>query len=135
MEEVQPVVPYIHLTLKDNKTFPPSAPLWLINDLLLWLHSLLNLLGGGGGGDSFTSTLVFSPGLQIVLTHREMCHTASVCSTAVTQFRDFFTRTTSAGSKEIQQENQTQWAQLTPHAAPEPQSCSCPCWSATYTTD
>lgn len=66
-------------------------------------------------GASLTSSLFFSPGLQIVLSHREMCHGAAVCSTAVTQFRDFFTRTASAGGSEIQQGNQTRRAPLAPH--------------------
>lgn len=44
-----------------------------------------------------------------------MCHGAAVCSTAVTQFRDFFTTTTSAGSKRTR----TRQARLAEHAAPK----------------
>lgn len=86
--------------LKDRERLPFSrVPLWRINDLLLRLLALLILLGGGG---SLTSILIFTPSLHNVLTHREMCHGAAVCCTAVTQFRHFFTTTTSAGNKKTQ---------------------------------
>ncbi|CAK6978712.1 Hypothetical predicted protein, partial [Scomber scombrus] len=62
-----------------------------------------------------------------VLTHREMCHGATACSTAVTQFRDFFTRTATAGERRNPaSKNQTRWAPLKLHDAPKPQPCSLP---------
>ena len=46
--EVQAAVPYIHLTLKTEECcFSSPAPLWWINDLLLWLLALLISLEGG----------------------------------------------------------------------------------------
>lgn len=79
-------------------------------------------------GASLTSSLFFSPGLQIVLSHREMCHGATVCSTAVTQFRDFFTRAASAG----EQRNPARKADPTGTLLQNPQPGSSPRWSACW---
>jgi len=77
--------------------------------MILWLLALLILEGG----------MQFSPppsppGLQIVLTHREMCHGAAVCSCDPVQGLSF-TRTASAWEQMRSREKKN-----TRHAAPEP---------------
>lgn len=107
--EVQAAMPC--LTLKDRETWPFLPPLFY-GGLMIYCSGFL-LFSSYLEGGQFNKHACFLPRLLIVLTHREMCHGATVCSTAVTQFREFFTRTASAGSREIQQENQTWRPQLT----------------------
>lgn len=98
--------PFTRLTLKDSETLPLlSQPLY--GGLMIYCSDFSLFSSYLEGGQFNKHARFLPPGLQIVLSRREMCHGATVCSTAVTQFRDFFTRSASEGAEKSSEKPET----------------------------
>lgn len=115
------VQPFTRLTLKDSEPLPLlSQPLY--GGLMIYCSDFSLFSSYLEGGQFNKHARFLPPGLQIVLSRREMCRGATVCSTAVTQFRDFFTRSASEGAEKSSEKPENLPGGS--FSAPDPQTCS-----------